>query len=687
VKRRLSLVHVRDLARADFRRWALGGVSLAVIAYATLIAVEVSLGGFDASQNIAMLLTLVLCAVALWITARGREMHGAALALIAVWSEIEYTFLNSTIFPNRGMLALPVLVIAAALIVGSRKALFAAIITIVATIVTHRLSPAFRETGFTEITILWFTLHAVSVIGAWMLLSLGIAGFARVFEAMENNEHDLSDTIRFAPDGILVLDGAGHVLRANPAAETLLSATVATLVGRQITDVLRDASATGETLGAMPRDTGESPVSLQFHGSESTPVHVEATWHRMEGDRRQLLLRNVTERVRADEARRTIEAQLAHAQRLEAVGQLAGGLAHDFNNILTAVNGSAELLRHERDPQERQALLSEIVAAGDRGAALTRQLLSFARREVVQPRVLDLSAHVATLRRLLQRVAGDRHQLRFQLTPDCRVRVDIGQIEQALVNLVSNARDAMPDGGTCVVAVERTVSEAGAPRVQLHVSDDGTGMTAEVAARAFEPFFTTKARGQGTGLGLASVHGMAVQSAGSAWITSTPGRGTRVTIDLPYVDEPATAPPLAVSAQAAWSRPYTILLAEDDAGTRSIVERMLRKAGYVVVVAEDGTEALRIVESNLVRIDLLLSDVMMPGHTGPVLAQRVRAMFPAMPVLLMTGYAEETVEGLGDLLFGRDVISKPFSGGVLTTRLAELLGTDGRSDIRGSTAP
>jgi CheY-like chemotaxis protein/two-component sensor histidine kinase len=348
-------------------------------------------------------------------------------------------------------------------------------------------------------------------------------------------------------------------------------------------------------------------------------------------------------------------------------------LSHDFNNILTAVSGSAEMLRTETDPVERGELLDEIIAARDRGAALTRQLLSFARREVTQPRVIDIGEHARSLTRLLQRVAGDRQRLRFELASDCRALVDPGQLEQALVNLVANARDAMPDGGWCEIACERVTNAAGDARVLLHVSDDGTGMPPEIAERAFEPFFTTKARGQGTGLGLASVHGMAQQSNGSARIDTAPGRGTRVTIDLPAVSEAATAPPDATTASAHHSGPYSILVAEDDIGTRRIVERILRHAGYDVRTAVDGIEALAVLEAGEGPFDLLLSDVMMPGCTGPELSDRARVMHPALPVLLMTGYAEEQLGELMSSRTARDVITKPFSGTELTNRIAELL--------------
>jgi CheY-like chemotaxis protein len=251
--------------------------------------------------------------------------------------------------------------------------------------------------------------------------------------------------------------------------------------------------------------------------------------------------------------------------------------------------------------------------------------------------------------------------------------VDPGQLEQSLVNLVSNARDAMPSGGTCTIIIERITDTSGAPRVRLHVEDEGVGMSDEIATRAFEPFFTTKPRGQGTGLGLASVHGMAEQSDGSAQITSRAGHGTRVTIDLPWVEAAASRIPDTEVPSPSRSGPQSILVAEDDSGTRRVVQRILEHAGYIVQTADDGTEAMALIENAAVSFDMVLSDVMMPGHTGPEIMDRVRARRPGTPVLLMTGYAEEQLSELLAAGPGREIITKPFSTESLLARVAALL--------------
>jgi CheY-like chemotaxis protein len=337
------------------------------------------------------------------------------------------------------------------------------------------------------------------------------------------------------------------------------------------------------------------------------------------------------------------------------------------------VGGSAHLLRSERDEREREELLNEIITARDRGAALTRQLLAFARRDVVKPCVIDAGEHVTGLHRLLQRVAGDRVSLHFALAPDCRILVDPSQFEQALVNLVANARDAMPDGGQCQIAIGILRSAGSEDVVEVRVSDTGTGMTSEVVARAFEPFFTTKARGSGTGLGLAAVHAMAVRGEGDARIESIPERGTTVSISLPRVLDPVASAPAPADEAGAVIGGATILVAEDDDGTRRVVYRILRDAGYHVLLASDGLEAWQTISMAGPSIDLLLSDVMMPGLTGPALAERVRATMPGLPVLFMTGYAEDHVRTLsGPRLIG-DVVTKPFSGDELIHRIAAML--------------
>jgi PAS domain S-box-containing protein len=676
VKLPLSLTNARQFAPTDYRRWALGGIAMTAVGFAVMTALGMIQYGFNRSITPRLVIATVLCIVALWLAARRREIEGVLLALAVTWIELQIGFLYAPAFPGPGLIVMPLLLIGIGLLLGNRVALITSIVTTVTTVVMYRYSPVFRDTGFTAQALYWFVLYLIALGAGWVLLTLSVSGFDRVLQELQTKERDLADTIRFAPDGILVLDGAACVVLANPAAEAVLALPLARIVGRSIGDVIDDAAQGSVVQHMLPRDvqaSGESPITLQLGRADGTPVHVEATWRAMAGDRRQLLLRDVSERVQAERARREIETQLAHAQRLEAVGQLAGGLSHDFNNILTAVGGSAELLRADEHSPEHAALIDEILAARDRGAALTHQLLAFARREVVQARVLDLATLVSGLERLLARVAGERLQLELHLARDCRVRADVSQLEQALVNLVSNARDATPVNGRCTITVAPATDARGRAVVQLHVQDSGVGMSDDVIARAFEPFFTTKERGQGTGLGLSSVHGMVTQTGGVVHLASHIGSGTRVTLEFPMVSEPLSPTTKTPVGAGTHVGPYTVLVAEDDDAARTVVARLLRRAGYDVLLARDGLDALQQLEQSARVVDLILTDVMMPRLSGPKLATRVRELYPLMPVMFMTGYTELEIESLGERAADRVLITKPFSTDVLTSRVSELL--------------
>ncbi len=387
-----------------------------------------------------------------------------------------------------------------------------------------------------------------------------------------------------------------------------------------------------------------------------------------------LMRREVEERERAAAAQRDTQEQQAHSQRLEAIGQLAGGIAHDFNNLLMAISGSAELARDEADAEMRATLLDEVLAAQERGASLTRQLLAFARRDVAHPTVLDLSALVAQRQRLLQPIVGDRVQLVLDLEPDCRVRIDAAQIEQALVNLVANARDAMPGGGRCVITVRREATSGGPGQVRLRIEDEGMGMDAETAARAFEPFFTTKSRGHGTGLGLAAVQGIILQSGGTVTIESAVGKGTAILIVLPLVDAPLDEHPFSPLPREPRARGgSTILVVDDDDSTRTVVARILQRAGHRVLLAPDGLQAIRTIMADGESIDMLVSDVTMPGLTGPELAEAVQSRIPGLPMLFISGYPKDVVTAEGGLRPEDDLLTKPFTARELTDRVADRL--------------
>ena len=372
---------------------------------------------------------------------------------------------------------------------------------------------------------------------------------------------------------------------------------------------------------------------------------------------------DISELVRLNE-------ELRQAHKLEAVGRLAGGIAHDFNNLLLAQRGYAELALWNIECGDIDALhddIGEIVAAGERGASLTRQLLAFARRQRLEPAVLDLSAVVADLERLLRPLVGDHIEVTSTLAPEpVPVLADRGQLEQVITNLVINARDAMPNGGTLRVAV---ASAEGGRTAVLEVADSGVGMDDATQARIFEPFFTTKGA-EGTGLGLSTVHGIVTQSGGRISLRSAPGSGTTFSVLLPTTDAPLAHGGEA-AGEPAGRTDYTVMLLDDDERVRTAVTGMLELRGYHVLAAPSGTEALEIAREH--RLDVLLADLVMPGDGGAVTAERIRELQPQVAVLYMSGYADNRSLP-HDLSETRSsFIQKPFAGDEAAAAIANLL--------------
>jgi two-component system cell cycle sensor histidine kinase/response regulator CckA len=393
---------------------------------------------------------------------------------------------------------------------------------------------------------------------------------------------------------------------------------------------------------------------------------------------------DVTERRRAEAALRHAEEQLRQAQKMEAVGRLAGGVAHDFNNLLTAILGSTELLLSGLEPASplRQDA-AEIKKAAERAAGLTRQLLAYSRRQVLQPEVLDLNRVVADMDRMLRRLIGEDVELVTTLAPDLgAVRADRGQLEQVLVNLVLNARDAMPRGGKLTLETTNTELDPGyvedhtgakaGPHVLLAVTDTGAGMDPETAAHLFEPFFTTKEVGKGTGLGLATVYGIVKQSDGYIMVYSEPGHGTTFKIYLPRVAAAEPAPPPALRPTVTRGS-ETVLVVEDEEAVRSLSRRALEAGGYTVLAAADGADAVRLVERYGGPIHLVLTDVVMPGMSGRELADRLVQRRPGLRVLYMSGYPGDAIVHRGALDPGTAFLQKPFMPDDLTRKVREVL--------------
>jgi PAS domain S-box-containing protein len=384
--------------------------------------------------------------------------------------------------------------------------------------------------------------------------------------------------------------------------------------------------------------------------------------------------------------RRTLEAQYLQAQKMEAIGRLAGGVAHDFNNLLTVIIGYCELLLADFDPQDpRHADIAEIQSAGASAAGLTRQLLAFSRKQILEPIRLDLNAVVTHMRPMLGRLIGVELKIVLRLSPELALlKADRGQIEQILMNLAVNARDAMPRGGTLTIETDnvdldenytrRHFSVKPGPYVVLTVTDTGAGMTPAVQARLFEPFFTTKGTGQGTGLGLATVHGIVTRSGGSVNVYSELGRGTSFKVYFPRADASAEIAKTPMVARPGTPR-ETVLVVEDEEPIRELATRFLERQGYSVLVAANADEALRLIQSDAT-IDVLLTDVVMPGASGPELTDRLLALQPALKVIYMSGYTEAAIVQHGILNPGLAFLNKPFTSETLGQKLRQVLGSE-----------
>ncbi len=383
--------------------------------------------------------------------------------------------------------------------------------------------------------------------------------------------------------------------------------------------------------------------------------------------------------------RRHLEQQLLLSQRLEAVGKLSGGIAHDFNNILGVIIGYSEAMQQKMAPDDPMLeAVNEIEKAGQRAAALTQQLLAFSRKQVLEPKILDLNSIVADVEKMLRRLIGEDIDLKIAPSPSLgKVKADRGQIEQVILNLAVNARDAMPRGGQLKIETANVdIDETAARRlryvvpgryVMLQVSDTGTGMTAEVQAHIFEPFYTTKEQGKGTGLGLATVYGVIKQSGGYILLDSEVGKGARFDVYLPLAEGVEEVAPPMESPIERVQGPTTILLVEDEASLRKLTGNTLKEGGYKVFEAEDAFEAMELAKEFDGVIDLLLTDVVMPGLSGRELAEKLCPERPGMRVLYISGYTDGAIATHGVLESGITILRKPFTRAQLLRNVEEIL--------------
>jgi PAS domain S-box-containing protein len=492
-----------------------------------------------------------------------------------------------------------------------------------------------------------------------------------------------------ASQGILITDPGrpdNPIIYANPAFERLTGFARAEVLGcncRILQGVETDPAAVAELRRAVREGLPCAVELLNYRKDGSTFWNALSVSPVRDADGRLTHFVGVQTDVTE---RRKLEDQYRQAQKMEVVGRLAGGIAHDFNNLLTVINGYGEMvlaMLPRGDPARDS--VAEMVKSGERAATLTRQLLAFSRQQVLAPRVLNLNTVIAEMEKMLRRVIGEDIELATRLEPTLGpVRADPGQLEQVLLNLAVNARDAMPRGGKLTLETHDAeldeayaVDHAGVVPGRyalLAVSDTGTGMAPEVRERVFEPFFTTKGPGKGTGLGLATVHGIVTQSGGRVEVYSEVGRGTTFNIYLPRFGGAPPAFRTPHSATAASPRGHeTLLLAEDEEAVRALSRHVLRECGYAVLEARNGEEALHLCERERGEIHLLISDVVMPGIGGRQLAERLLAVRPGMRVLYLSGYADDAVIRHGVLEADVNFLQKPFSASTLARRVREVL--------------
>jgi two-component system, cell cycle sensor histidine kinase and response regulator CckA len=490
-----------------------------------------------------------------------------------------------------------------------------------------------------------------------------------------------------ADHAVFLLDADGNVVQWTSSAEKVFGYTASDIEGQHSSKLYPEADADKE------RVTSELQMAAA-HGRfeditwrlrrDRTKFWADSVICPLRDKRSQLqgfsvIIRDITERKKAEESLRQKEEELTQARKMEAMGRFAGGIAHDFNNFITGIVGLADEVRlslGERDP--RRADLEEIIKTADQARILTRELLAFGRRQTSTPQVTDLNTVLNEKRRILSRLVGADIQFDLQLEAGVgRILIDRTQLDQMLINLIMNARDAMPNGGSIRLETHRLSKPAKAdstatgPQIELVITDTGTGMDPEIMRHLFEPFFTTKAQGKGTGLGLATVYGIVKQNHGDIVVQSRPGHGTTFRIQFPEIDAPAEVPQPA-PMQAPTPGYETILVAEDTDIVRRVVTENLRKTGYRVLSATSGQEALELAKSFTGPIHLVLTDVIMPGMNGPQMVDQLRTLHPESSILYMSAYAEDLVQKrgtLGEAAF----IEKPFTAASLLHKIRQVL--------------